>query len=300
MMARIEDAMREIGYEPTGIRAKAFKPVLVIVGDVAESFFANIIRGICDRVQETGYCAVVWNSGFQGDAEGEAIRMANAADYAGIIMVTAVESPSLVSLIRSIRCPLVFVNRYIRSLNMDEVCVDNYRGAYIATEHLLSKGHRHIAHLAGPDFSTATQDRLHGYRNAMQDAGIVVPDEFILYGDLSAASGYRLAPNIMDSAHRFTGVFVPNAQMSFGMLNAFYERGVRVPEDISVTCHDELPQIVDGPFRLTTVCYDPYPLGIEAVNVLLRRIASPQSERVRVFYAPHLTCRDSVAPPMRE
>lgn len=294
-MKRIEEAMRSLNYDVSGSKTQNSRLVMVIAGDVAESFFANIIRGICNRLQKAGFFPVLCNSDFDGAVEAAYIRAAEQASYAGVIMITAVESAGLVDLIRSLRIPLIFVNRYIRSLNQDEVCVDNFQGAYLAVEHLLAKGHKRIAHLAGPDYSTATQDRLNGYRTAMYDAGIEVPERYILYGDLSSRSGYEAAPLLLDKDMDFSAVFVSNAQMSFGMLNYFFEHSIKVPDRLSVICHDELPQVTEGPFRLTTVSHDPYLLGVEAANVFMRRVEEPGAERIRIFYSPHLVERSSVA-----
>ncbi len=292
--ARIEAAMNSLGYASHADGVSPDRMILVVVGDAAESFFAHIVRGICDRLQENGCFAVLCNSRFDGAVETQYIRMAEAGRFAGIILITAEESPELVALIRSLTVPLVFVNRYIRALSMDEVCVDNHQGAYIATQHMLSMGHRRIAHLAGPTTSSATKDRLDGYRSAMRDAGLDAPDSFVFRGDLSPRSGYHLAKQIADPANRFSAVFCANAQMAFGMMNRFTEMGVEIPNDLSVVCHDELPHVIEGPYRLTTVSFDPYPLGIEAVNALTRRIQDPAADRIRIFYTPRLVERTSV------
>ena len=163
-LQRIRSAMQALGVNNCDDfflgRSTLSKMVLVIVGDIATEFFANIVIGISDVLSAQGYSMVLCNSRYDSKVEMERLQSAQDCGYAGIIMITAMETHELVTFLQSAAIPIVLVNRYIRTLDIDVVRIDNYRGGYMAAQYLLEKGHRHIAHLAGPRNSAAPQDRL--------------------------------------------------------------------------------------------------------------------------------------------
>ena len=160
-LQRIRSAMQALGVNNCDDfflgRSTLSKMVLVIVGDIATEFFANIVIGISDVLSAQGYSMVLCNSRYDSKVEMERLQSAQDCGYAGIIMITAMETHELVTFLQSAAIPIVLVNRYIRTLDIDVVRIDNYRGGYMAAQYLLEKGHRHIAHLAGPRNSAAPQ-----------------------------------------------------------------------------------------------------------------------------------------------
>ena len=296
MMQRIRAAMNELGVSSSDDlflgKSALSKMVLVIVGDIAVEFFANVVIGVCDELKRMGYTVTLCNSAYKESDEISAIRKAEADGYAGIIMVTVVETEQMISALTEVRIPVVLVNRYIRSLDLDVVRIDNYRGGYLAGQCLIDNGHRRIAHLSGPKNSSAPADRLRGFMAAMQDNGCPFSQEDVIFGDLSLDCGRDFASLIAGKG--YTAIYVGNDYMAAGAVARFEKLGISVPKDISILCFDDSPLISEDSLNITCVSSDPRRMGHSAAEVLLKRIAEPLGEHIKIIYSPKLILRGSI------
>ena len=293
---KIRVAMTELGIDHDeeiflGTSAMS-KMVLVVVGDILKEFFANIIVGLNNVLTQNGYSIVLCNSNYDSQIEMKSISEAEARHYAGIIMITVVETKELVSFLQRMDIPVVLVNRYIRSLDLDVVRIDNYRGGYMAAQYLIENGHTRIAHLAGPINSAAVEDRLRGFTHAMQDNGLVLREEDIVYGDLSRESGKRFADIL--SRRNYTAAYIGNDYMTVGAVNQLTKQGLRIPDDMSIVCFDDSPMINEDGLNITSVSYEPQTMGRSTAEILLKRIANPLGRCVKEIYSPVLNERGSV------
>jgi DNA-binding LacI/PurR family transcriptional regulator len=191
--------------------------------------------------------------------------------------------------------PLVAVGCGTRA-SVTSVAIDNVAGAAAATRYLLGLGHRSVYHFAGPANCLDAKERAEGWRQALRETGADEPA--LLVGDWSASSGYRLGTQLADDPG-LTAVFCGNDTMALGVIRALAERGLRVPEDISIIGFDDVPEA--GFYRppLTTVRQDFGEVGRQALSTLVDRMsgAIPAGPRVRV--APELIIRSSAAGPPR-
>jgi DNA-binding LacI/PurR family transcriptional regulator len=191
--------------------------------------------------------------------------------------------------------PLVAVGCGTRA-SVTSVAIDNVAGAAAATRYLLGLGHRSVYHVAGPANCLDAKERAEGWRQALRETGADEPA--LLVGDWSASSGYRLGTQLADDPG-LTAVFCGNDTMALGVIRALAERGLRVPEDISIIGFDDVPEA--GFYRppLTTVRQDFGEVGRQALSTLVDRMsgAIPAGPRVRV--AHELIIRSSAAGPPR-
>ena len=191
--------------------------------------------------------------------------------------------------------PLVAVGCGTRA-SVTSVAIDNVAGAAAATRYLLGLGHRSVFHVAGPANCLDARERAEGWRQALRETGADEPA--LLVGDWSASSGYRLGTQLADDPG-LTAVFCGNDTMALGVIRALAERGLRVPEDVSIIGFDDVPEA--GYYRppLTTVRQDFGEVGRQALSTLVDRMsgAIPAGPRVRV--APELIIRASAAAPAR-
>jgi DNA-binding LacI/PurR family transcriptional regulator len=170
------------------------------------------------------------------------------------------------------------------------VSVDQIQGGRIATEHLLAQGAKTVWHISGPPDWLEAEGREVGWRAVLTEAGIEPPR--VLRGDWTAGSGYRAGQQLA----RQTGVdavFVGNDQMALGMLRAFHEGGVRVPDDVLVVGFDDVPEAAFFTPPLTTVRQDFIAVGRICIELLLRRINGDTSADVRSIVEPELIVRQS-------
>ncbi|GAA2752403.1 substrate-binding domain-containing protein [Amnibacterium kyonggiense] len=173
------------------------------------------------------------------------------------------------------------------------VSIDDVRAAELAVEHLAALGHRSVLHLAGPEGWTEADERIAGWRSASERLGLEAPE--VVRGDWSSASGYRVGRRIAAEGVP-TAVFSANDQMALGLLAAFRDAGVRVPDDVSVVGFDDIPEAAFFAPPLTTLRQDFVALGhglmARVEGLLARQDVPPASPLV-----PELIVRASTAPP---
>lgn len=295
-LRRIRNAMTELGITNTDDlflgKSVLSKTVLVVVGDISKDFFAHIIIALYDVLNANGYSVSLCNSHYNPKHEMEIIRNAQENGYAGIVMITVVETEELIDFLQTAEIPVVMVNRYIRSLDLDVVRIDNYRGGYMAAQHLIQNGHRRIAHLAGPKTSSAAEDRLRGFVHAMNDNGLSPKKKDVVYGDLSRESGKKFAEWLVKND--YTAAFIANDYMTAGTVHQLMKLGKRVPEDYSLISFDDSPLINEDGLNITAISCDALTMGQSTAEILLKRIADPLGKRLKTIYSPTLHTRNSV------
>lgn len=299
---RVMEAIQELGYTSPALRAAhlAEEPqvpkVMLIVDDLTNPFYQGIIGGISSVLAEKGYLPQVVVSGTGAFSEESLLRIAQAERCAGAIMLTAIETPGLIEVLSRLSIPVVMVNRSLRSYDVNSICIDNRRGGYIATQYLIRNGHRRIAHLSGPVNSTASYDRMCGFRDAMDDNHLPVPKESVFPGDLKPASGAAFADYFLRQLKGYTAVFCANDLMAATFVKALRDHGVTVPKDVSVICFDDTPETTAGIINLTTVAQNPATMGRAAAENLLGILGGHSNLCQKAIFPPTLIERESVAP----
>ncbi|MBB2748690.1 UNVERIFIED_ORG: DNA-binding LacI/PurR family transcriptional regulator [Microbispora rosea subsp. rosea] len=174
------------------------------------------------------------------------------------------------------------------------VSVDQVEGARLATSHLLELGHETVWHISGPADWLEAEGRIEGWRAVLTAAGRPVPG--MLTGDWSPRSGYRAGKELAAMAGDVTAVFVANDQMALGLLRAFTEEGVKVPEQISIVGFDDIPESEFFSPPLTTIRQDFGAVGRRSIDVLLRQIESGEGlPHERLVVPPQFVLRGSTA-----
>jgi LacI family transcriptional regulator len=181
------------------------------------------------------------------------------------------------------------------------ISVNQIAGARMAVQHLLRLGHRTVWHLSGPRGWLETRGRIEGWRSALGDAGVSVPR--LMTGDWSARSGYAAGIRLA-ARDDVTAVFAANDQMALGMMSALHERGIRVPEDVSIVGFDDIPEAEFLSPPLTTVRQDFDEVGRRCMAALLRCFETDRQEGIGrpaadPMVAPSLIVRHSTAAPAR-
>ena len=279
---RVLAAVRSSGYEKRTRRRSAELrnngTVMVIAGQLQNPITLGFIDGIRLRIAEEKMRTVISLSDYDTATECDALTYAAGNGFSGIFMLNMVECRRLIELLGGLRTPVIFVNRYLRAVDTDVVTVDNYRCGYMATQYLIGKGHRRIAHIAGPDTSMTCRDRTRGFLDAMTASGLELPEGAVFYGDRRYRSGCDFGSYIcsLPSESRPTAVFSTTGLMAAGMVDTLRGRGLRVPDDVSVICNDDYSRdYMPCPIDFTTYEQDPIMMGRTAAKLLLDRIAAP-------------------------
>lgn len=292
---RIIQTLIERGYSKLPTSATEQKAVLLLNGDINSQVYVSYMTGISQVLTAQGYTVLVGYSNYNSEQDEKNLLYAQSNRFSGVIMLSAIETPSLVETLRNSSMPFVLVNRYLQSLETDAVGIDDYRTGYMATERLIKAGHRNIAHLAGPADSITCVNRRRGYEAAMASAGLPIFENSIFQGDCQYESGFRCGTWLAEQ--KFTAIFSTNDIMAVGIADALSKFSVSVPEDISIICADNSSETVTGRIHLTAVSYDPIAIGKSAANMLLARISDPTLPKQQISYAPTIWERDSIASP---
>jgi LacI family transcriptional regulator len=216
----------------------------------------------------------------------------------GILLVPVGSSPEPLRMLKTHGVPVVVLDRRAASAGVDQVRSDSEEGAYLLVRHLLELGHRRIALLTGRRNISTSADRIAGYRRALAAAGVPYDARIVRDAGYSTEAGYTMACDVLGMTPRPTAIFAANNFIAFGAIPAIHERGLAVPDDVSVVCFDDVPPawLVD-PF-LTCIEQDAYGMGRLAAELVLTRLASSRPVRRRSIVLPvRLVVRRSSAPP---
>lgn len=297
--AAVEQALRELGYRPNRVarrlRMKDGRAHLVglIIPDIQNPFFAEIARGVEDTAYANEYALLLCNSDDNLEKERFYLRVMQEESVDGIILPPFDEADQAVIEMVKSGVPIVCVDRSLARTKTDLVDVDNHAGAFAAVTHLLDKGHRRIGLIEGRTQVSTSRERRRGYADALAIRGIALRKELMLAGDFKQESGRILANQLLDLRWPPTALFVVNNLMTVGALAALHQRGTRVPDDVAIVGFDDLPwaEALDPP--LTLVRQPAYEVGVQAMELLLKRIMDPARRAVTVRLVPELIVRHS-------
>lgn len=285
--AAVEAAIAAVGFHPSAVARSLVQRRSLTLGVIAAGlrFFgvAQTLNGIADASEAAGYALLLKEVDSTTPVDLRPVMeffisqrvdgiIFAAPDLGGNLSASLPDSPP----------PMVFL-KTDPAAGLPTIVIDNYGGARMATEHLLSLGRRRIAHLAGPLNWRESRDRQDGWRDALRDAG-VEPGPLVP-GDWTSASGEAAFEEILSIAPDLDGVFAANDQMALGILHVAYVRGIAIPEQLAVVGFDGMEETAQFAPSLTTVVQPLRELGREAVQQLLAAI----DEEPRLGPAPRRT-----------
>lgn len=314
---RVLRAMAELSYRPNamarGLASRRSRLLGVVSFDTILFGPASTLLGIERAARAAGYGVSIVTLE-RVDRQG-VLAAVEALDGQGVdgVIIIAPQMSAAAALHNLPRGMIAVAVEAGQDSGLPSVSVDQVAGARLAVQHLLELGHRTVWHIAGPNDWLEARDRIEGWRRALEEAGAMVPP--IISGDWSARSGY-VAGSALANNREVTAVFVANDQMALGLLRALHERGVRVPEDISVVGFDDIPEAEFMLPPLTTIRQDFDEVGRRSMATLLELLdASDRASRpvagasgngkpatvppIAAPVAPTLVLRQSTAPPAR-
>jgi LacI family transcriptional regulator len=294
---RVLAAMDALNYRPNALarslRQGKTNTIGLVLPDSANPFFAEISRSIEDEAFKKGYSVFLCNTELDTQRELFYVDVLSKKQVDGIIFVAAGDQADSLDFLLQRRMPLVMIDREVPNVEADAVLTDNQLGGYLATRHLLDLGHRRIACIAGPSSITPSAERIIGYRNALDEAGISYDETLVLRGDYHAQSGMEITHTLLEMKPRPTAIFTLNDLMALGALRAAAEAGCSVPQDVAVVGYDdlEISRFTNPP--LTTIAQPKKEVGKRAVNLLVERMSKKNQPPIRLVLPPELIVRRS-------
>jgi DNA-binding LacI/PurR family transcriptional regulator len=294
-------AAAELGYRPNemarSLVLRRSYVVGVMLSDIQNPFFTDVIDGISAAAKEFDYRALFNTGALSTDGEVTAIETFLQLRVDGLILVGTIVDEATIDQVAS-DTPLVLASRDSASKLADSVATDDVAGASLAVDHLVGAGHRRIAHVNGGTGAGAAE-RLLGFVTTMERHGLE-GEAMAVDGDYTEAGGIAGMEQILSAGRLPTAVFVANDQAAIGAIRVLTEAGMRIPEDMSVIGYDDTYLAAFEHIDLTSVHQEPVGMGREAVRLLLERTDQGRTEARHVILKPRLTVRGSTAPPSRE
>lgn len=295
---RVRQVAERLRYAPHGaarsLITRRTSTLGVLLPDLYGEFFSEVIRGIDGSARGFGYHLLV-SSSHSDRGETEAMLRAMRGRVDGLIVLFPHVNPKTIRTNLPEKLPIVLLNCAGQAGSLDSISIDNYGGASAMVRHLIRLGHRRIAFIKGPPDNHDASERLRGYRETMRKLCGEGSEKLELPGDFREETGYRAGKRIVEMRARPSAVFAANDAMAIGLLCAFRERYVRVPEDIALAGFDDIPiaKFITPP--LTTVRVPIPDLGSRAMARLLELLEAtgeraPRSETVPTTLVVRSSC----------
>lgn len=294
--AKVMEAIDKLDYVPNslarGLVTSRSNVIGLIIPDITNPFFSYVARGCEERCRSHNYDLAIYSVGSQPLEEGSIYRLIRERHVDGLILTGP--APFMKTPPHSIQnIPKVYIDDDPHATEADCVCVENATGARLAATHLMDHGHRLIAVISGFPNSYAGAARLAGFKSALADRGIKIPEAFIIPCGFNPSEGEKAAATLMALDPPPTAIFASNDMLAIGVLRGLQSLGYKLPIDISLVGFSDLSISQFVTPSLTTVFVDKLELGIRAIDLLLSRIEQPSLSPRRISLPVSLTIRES-------
>ena len=291
---RIQEAVKKLNYRPlihaqrlAGGKLDTFGLIIPGYEGIFYSFYAlEIIRGVSLALERKNidlHINIFW------DKDNFKASLVDGVIFADVIN----NRNQLLRLLRQ-KIPTVVINRKVEDLDVSFVAVDNFKGGYEATNFLAKHGHRKIAHLCGDLSVQCAKERLDGYREALKNNNIPIKEQYIKAAGFSRVLAREALKEMFSSSNTPTAIFAASDEMAQEVLGFAREKGIDVPQDLSVIGFDDNPHCVHDGFSLTTVRQPLGKMAYTAVDILKDLVDEKNTSIRKIILAPEIIIRDTV------
>jgi LacI family repressor for deo operon, udp, cdd, tsx, nupC, and nupG len=293
---KVLKAIQKLDYHPNAfarnLRNMESKIILVIVPDVANTFFHDILKGIYSIANANGYQVLISDLANNTEEEAQYLNALSQRLVDGVISLSANAARSLLERI-SEKFPLVVACQYLEDSVVPNVTIDNIDAAKTIVNHLISEGHTRIAHLSSHPEMLLYRDRMNGYIQALAENNLPIDLELVCYDTPDIAGGQRQTQLLLEMKNRPTAIFAAGDILAIGSLKSLKAAKVGVPEEISVVGFDdiEFSSIIEP--ALTTIRQPKYLMGEKATEILLKLIKGKKLRQNQELLEYELIIRQS-------
>ena len=284
----IEAAVKKLRYVPNevarSLKTQQTRVIGVIIPELSNAFITSIISSMEDILRKHDYAVIVCDCRSNAKREKEAVEFLMHRRVDGLINMATDTTGAHLKMPLAAGIPVLLIDRLIESLRgkASAVIIDNVHAAGQAVRKLTDFGHRRIGLILGSPELYTTNQRLTGYLNALEEAGITPSEEYIRYGDYTMDGGYQAAQELIRLDNRPTALFVTNFEMTLGAMLALQHNNIRVPEDLSVIGFDKLELFGEIFPNLTLIRQPQMSIGREAVGLMLDMLSEKDSFAPRI------------------
>lgn len=294
------EAVKKLNYSSNkiavGLVKKRTHTIGLIIPDISNIYFAILAKGAEDGCRKVGWNLILCNTNERHISDMQYIQVLADRGVDGILYTMANDSDDnnikdSINLMKNLNIPFVMIDRYIEAKNIISISTDNIRGGYIATKHLIDLGHKNIACIMGPLNLIDSQNRLLGYKQAIEEASIQYNPNLIFKGMYTLQSGVDAIEYF--SGKRYSAIFAFNDMSAFGAYKELNNRNINVPNDISLIGYDNIffSNLLDVP--LTTIDQPIYEMGKTAAKILVNKEVRENNRENHIMFEPEIIIRNS-------
>lgn len=296
----IQEAIDKLGYKRNemarGLKTNKTMSIGILIPSLENIFFTTIISIIEDTLLEKGYGMIVCDYKENPDLEQKKLEFLINKNVDGVIMVSYSGNHEYIKELIDKKIPVILLDRMVRNLECDVVLADNLNASYQAVEELISRKHKRVGIICGPQNTYTADERKKGYIRVHQDYHLEVDEALIYNGDYSVESGYKALKDLLNTEEPPTAIFVTNYEMTIGTIMAINDLGVQMPNDLSLIGFDniQLAKIVKP--SLSIVEQPIKDIGKIAAETILKRLHNDYDDFPVVYrLKTKVYIKDSVA-----
>ena len=297
---RVEEAIRELGYSPNalarGLISKQTHTVGVLIPDISNNYASELVKGLEDAGHQTGISLIICNTDRDPERMVHYLEILKQKQVDGIVFTSEYFSEEYARIAAKHRVPLVLAAAHTTAAELPTVKINDEEAGFDAVQYLVKKGHRESGMISGPkDDLVAGLPRYLGYERACRELlGQTDLEERVDYGDFRYEGGYTAMQRLYHRQPDLTAVFCASDEMALGAITFLHERGLRVPDDISILGFDNTKIAKISLPKLTTDAQPIYQIGREAMKKLNRLTAGEELIELTTYLRHRIIERDSV------
>lgn len=282
--ALVREVARELHYMPNlsarSLSTRRTETIGLLLPDLYGEFFSEVIRG-ADRTARQFHYHLLVSSSHNNKKDIEAALHAMRGRVDGLIIMSPHIDAHTLNSNLPLNLPVVLLNCYLHGELFDALNIDNFKGTYQMVRHLVGHGHSRIAIIKGTEKNIDAQERLRGYRAALEEANVQRSHQYEMPGDFTEASGYEAVKKLLQLHPRPTAIFASNDSMAIGALSALRTSGISVPNEMALAGFDDIPIAQFITPALTSARVNISELGVMAANMLTEAIEGKNDHQKR-------------------
>jgi len=298
---KVLQAMKELNYNPSAaarsLASGKTRVIGLIIDSLTDTFLSSALSAINDCLEKNGYFLALSLIQESKNEDGVKVPYLFQEDRVdGLLIVTPLYEDMYILELKGKKIPFVLMDNQKYHPSIPSIIVNNYKGGYDATHHLLELGHKNILHISGPDIYMSSCEREKGYRDAMSEAGCM--PYVINSNQFSIACGYEITQKlIQEGSLNYTGIFAADDYIAFGVVDALRNANINVPRDISIIGYDDQELASSFHPGLTTIKQPAEEMGRIGAETLIKIIKGELKRYNTLKLDPHIVIRESTAIP---
>lgn len=295
---RIQEVINRLEYKPLerSNGNKASNTIGLIVPNIENPFYGKIASHMSSMANSFNYNIMLLNIKGIEDNKDQYLNELISNRVDGLVYASSYKSIEIAQIAQKNNIPVVILDREIINAKITSVSVNNNYGAYIATEHLINLGHKHIAYIGAENNVEISVKRKEGYLSALETYNLPFNEDYIRYGDFTMQKGFECMQSLFAQNKEITAVLAVNDLMAIGAINFFHKNGIRVPEDVSIVGFDNISLSENISPSLTTVEYPIERMSEVVIDKILKQIKSKENNEEMITLFPKMVVRESTGP----